>query len=201
MTASAPTPQTARLARRLAAPGLAVALALAAGCVKHRTYQNHDMDFGSIKTVAVMPFWNLTKDAQAADRVRDVFSNMLLATQAVYVLPAGEVARGTGNLGLGQGTTPSTEEIVKLGGLLKVDAVITGVVREYGEVRSGGATANVVSVSAQMYETGTGKVVWAGASTRGGVGWGSRLLGTAGGDPVNDVTEQAVDDLLEQLFR
>jgi len=201
MTASVSTLQPLRLSRRLAVPGLAVALALATGCAKHRTYQNHDMDFGSIKTVAVLPFWNLTKDAQASDRVRDVFSNMLLATQAVYVLPPGEVARGTGNLGLVQGAPPSTEEIVKLGGVLKVDAIITGVVREYGEVRSGAATSNVVSVSVQMFETGTGKVVWAGASTKGGVGWGSRLLGTAGGDPVNDVTEQAVDDLLEQLFR
>jgi hypothetical protein len=27
------------------------------------------------------------------------------------------------------------------------------------------------------------------------------LLGTTGGDPVNEVTEQAVDDLLKQLFK
>jgi hypothetical protein len=52
-----------------------------------------------------------------------------------------------------------------------------------------------------MQEAGTGKVVWAGSATKGGIGWGARLLGASGGDPVNDVTEQAVDDLLDQLFK
>ena len=51
------------------------------------------MDFGSIRTVAVMPFQNLSRDNLAGDRVRDVFANALLATEAVYVIPNGEVAR------------------------------------------------------------------------------------------------------------
>ncbi len=172
-----------------------------AGCARHRTYGNQNMDFASIKTVAVLPFWNLTKDNLAADRVRDVFANMLLATEAVYVLPTGEVQRAVSRSNLSSPFNPSADEVMKLGSLLKVDAVITGVVREYGEVRSANSTANVVSVSVQMQETATGKVVWSGASTKGGIGWGARLLGTAGGDPVNDVTEQAVDDLLRQLFK
>jgi hypothetical protein len=52
-----------------------------------------------------------------------------------------------------------------------------------------------------MSETGTGKVIWTGTSTKGGVTWGARLLGTGGGEPMNTVTEQAVDDLLQQLFQ
>ena len=166
----------------------------------HRTYQNRDMDFGAIKTVAVLPFANLSKDNAAADRVRDVFSNMLLASEAVYVLPPGEVQRGISRLGISS-PAPNGDEVMKLAGLLKADAVITGVVREYGEVRSASATANVVSLSVQMYESGTGKLIWAAASTKGGIGWGARLLGATGGEPLNDVTEQAVDDLLRQLFR
>jgi hypothetical protein len=75
------------------------------------------------------------------------------------------------------------------------------VLKEYGEVRTSSATSNVVSLSLQMQEAATGKVVWSGSSTKGGVGWGARLLGATGGDPLNDVTEQAVDDLLKQLFK
>jgi hypothetical protein len=126
---------------------------------------------------------------------------MLLASEAVYVVPTGETVRAISRVGLVIPTTPNTEEIVKLGQLLKVEAVITGVVKEYGEVRGGTSSANVVAISAQMFETTSGKVVWSGNSTKGGVSWGSRLLGTAGGDPINDVTEQAVNDLLKQLFR
>jgi hypothetical protein len=180
----------------------ALLLTLALGCATHRpSFHDRNMDFGSIKTVAVLPFWNLTSSQQAADRVREVFANALLATQAVYVLPSGEVGRAVGRLGLASATTPTVDEVAKLGAMLKVDAVITGVVKEYGEVRAATATSNVVSVSLQMHETGTGKVVWAGASTKGGVGWSTRLLGTGGGEPMNAVTEQAVDDLLRQLFQ
>jgi hypothetical protein len=180
---------------------LALALATATGCASPKSYQNKNMDFGSIKTIAVLPFANLTRDAMAAERVRDVFSNMLLATEAAYVVPPGEMNRALGRLAISSPTAPTAEEIVKLGAMLKVEAVISGVVKEYGEVRGGTSSANVVSLSAQMYETGTGKVVWSGTATKGGLSWSARLLGTAGGDPVNDVTEQASSELLKQLFR
>ncbi|ABC82840.1 GNA1162 family protein [Anaeromyxobacter dehalogenans] len=164
-----------------------------------RVYHDTNMDFGSIRTVAVMPFSNLTREAAAADRVRDVFSSALLATGGIYVLPPGEVARGIARAGVALPTSPSVDEVVKLGSVLKADAVIVGVVKEYGEVRSGTTASNVVSISAQMLEASTGKVVWSGQSTKGGVSLGDRLLGS-GGEPVNRITEEAVDDLLSQLF-
>jgi hypothetical protein len=89
--------------------------------------------------------------------------------------------------------------VINLGKVLNVQAVITGVLKEYGEVRSGNSSANVISLSVQMVETQTGKVVWSASSTQGGVGFGDRLLG-GGGDPMNKVTEDAVGDLLNKLF-
>lgn len=165
-----------------------------------RRYLDPNMDFGSVKTVAVLPFQNLSRDNLAGDRVREVFANMLLATGAVYVLPQGEVARGIGRTGLANPTAPSVEEATKLAATLKVDALITGVVKEYGEIRSGTASANVCSMTAQMMETATGKVVWSASTTKGGIGMGDRLLG-GGGVPLNDVTEAAVNDLLNKLLK
>ena len=178
----------------------AVTLSLG-GCASQRSYHNANMDFASVHTVAVLPFWNLSKDPQGADRVREVFTNALLATNAVYVVPTGEVARAVARAGIASPVSPASDEVVKLCGILKADAVITGVLKEYGEVRTTSASSNVVALSLQMQEAGTGRVVWAGSSTKGGVGWSARLLGTAGGEPVNEVTEQAVDDLLKQLFK
>ncbi|GAO02335.1 GNA1162 family protein [Anaeromyxobacter sp. PSR-1] len=187
--------------RTLISTCLAMTLLLAASACRSsgRAYHDANMDFGSIRTVAVMPFSNLTREAAAADRVRDVFSSALLATGGIYVLPPGEVARGIARAGVALPTSPSVEEVVKLGSVLKADAVIVGVVKEYGEVRSGTTASNVVSISAQMLEASTGKVVWSGQSTKGGVSLGDRLLGS-GGEPVNRITEEAVDDLLSQLF-
>jgi hypothetical protein len=178
-----------------------VVLLFLVGCgSRAKNFQDPNMDFGAVRTVAVLPFANLSRDNLAAERVRDVFASMLLATGAVYVVPYGEVIRAVGKAGVAVAATPAVEEVQKLGTALKADAVLLGVVKEYGEVRSGSATANVVSMSVQLLETSTGKVVWSGSTTKGGVTMKDRLLG-GGGMPLNHATEAAVDDLLDQMFK
>jgi hypothetical protein len=163
-------------------------------------YQDKKMDFGAVKTVAVMPLANLSRDNLAGERVRDVFSGLLLASNAVYVLPPGEVGRGVSRANVVAPATPTAEEIIALGKVLGAEAVITGTLREYGEVRSGSSAANAISLSLQMFETQTGKVVWSASSTRGGISFGDRLLG-GGGAPMNQVTEDAARELLGKLFK
>jgi hypothetical protein len=89
---------------------------------------------------------------------------------------------------------------VQLGKLVNADAVITGTVREYGEVRSGGSTGNLVALSLDLLEAETGKVVWSASSSRGGISAADRFFG-GGGEPMNKVTEKVVRDLLDKLFR
>ena len=171
------------------------------GCATTGTaYRDPDMDFGLIQTVAVMPFQNLSRDNLAGDRVRDVFITMFQGTGAVYVVPPGEVVRGINRAGITLPAIPTPEEVVRFAGSVKADTVITGTVREYGEVRSGTSVANVISLSLMMMEAQTGKVVWSASSTKGGITASDRLLG-GGGDPMNRVTEKAIDDLLDKLFR
>jgi hypothetical protein len=184
--------------RILAATVLLAALSACASS-GHR-YQDRNMDFGSLRSVAVMPFQNLSRDNLAGERVRDVFCSALLATEALYVMPNGEVARALGKVGVPNPAAPSAEEVVKLGQALKVEAIITGTVKEYGEVRSGTATGNVISLSVQMQEAASGKVIWTGTTTKGGVSFSDRLFG-GGGNPMNFLTEEAVDDLLNKLFK
>ncbi len=188
------------------APGFLIAVlvclaAMPSICVAQVSdvYRDPNMDFGSIQTVAVLPFSNLARDQVVAERVRDVFINRLLASGAVYVLPVGEVARGIAQLEIQAPSSPTPDEVVKLGALLKADAVITGVVREYGEVRSGTTTANIISMSIQLIEAGTGRIVWSASSTKGGISFWDRLIG-GGGQPLNKVTEQAIDALFDKLL-
>jgi hypothetical protein len=182
--------------------GAFASLALAAGCAHRAQVAYHDpnMDFSLIQTVAVLPFENLTTHGTAAERVRDVFSTMLQATGAVYVLPPGEVTRGVRRAGLADPAVPTAEEVAALARILNADVVITGTLREYGPVRSGSTSANLVSIGVRMMEAQTGRVVWSASSTRGGVTAGHRVFG-GGGRPMNVVTSEAVDDLLDELFR
>jgi hypothetical protein len=189
--------------RRAGAQALGLALlasALASCASDSNKFHDKAMDFAAVKTVAVLPLANLSRDNLAGERVRDVFSNMLLATGSVYVLPPGEVARGMQRSPVAIPSAPSKEEVIGLGKTLAADAVITGVLKEYGEIRSGNSSANVISVSLEMFETTTGKVVWFGSSTRGGIGFWDRLLG-GGGEPMDRITESAANELLSKLFK
>lgn len=172
------------------------------GCAPkiYNVYHDPDMDFSAIETVAVLPFTNLSGNREAAERVRDVLINLLLSNGSIYVIPVGEAARGVSRLGIKGEAALSPEEMMKLAGIIKVDAVITGVLREYGETRSGSASANVISLSLQMVETETGRVVWTASSTKGGIRFVDRLLG-GGGKPMNQVTEEAVKDVINKLFK
>ena len=180
-----------------------ISLAFLTSCAPGLTrpvYRDANMDFGAIQTVGVMPFQNLSRESLAADRVRDVFINRLLSTEALYVQPMGEVARAVGRLEIQTPTAPSPEEVVKLGGALKAQAIITGVVEEYGEVRSGSSAANLISVTVQMQEAETGRTVWTASSTKGGISVWDRLFG-GGGRPMYDVTRDAINDVIEKLFK
>ncbi len=186
---------------RIGAASLLVVLLLTScASVTGSVYRDDNMDFGAIQVVGVMPLQNLTRDNLAADRVRDVFINRLLSTGVFYILPVGEVARGAARAELQSVTAPTPDEVVKLGGLLKTQAVITGVVQEYGEVRSGSSSANIVSISVQMLECQSGKIVWTATSTKGGISVWHRLFG-GGGQPMNDVTQDAVNDVIGKLFK
>ena len=169
------------------------------GCASD-VYRDSTMDFGSIQTVAVMPFANFSKEQTSSERVRDVFITMLLSTGSIYVIPPGEVAKGIAAAGVLNPTAPTGEEVIKLTNAIKANAVITGVVKEYGELRSGTSSANVISLSLQMIEGQTGRIVWSASSTKGGIGMKDRLLG-GGGEPMNTVTLKAVNDLLDKLFK
>lgn len=180
-----------------------LALLSTAGCASSGVtdvYHAEDMDFGSIQTVAILPFVNLTKEPAAGERVRDVFMTMLLATGSVYVVPSGEVARGITLAGVSNPASPSSDDVKKLAATLKSDVILTGVLREYGDIRQTTTSASIISMSLQMRESQTGRVVWTASSTQGGIGMKERLLGGAG-KPFNVITEKAVNDILDKLFK
>ena len=172
-----------------------------AGCAtpSPESYHDANMDFSVLRSVAVMPFENLSGQQLAGERVRNTFMSSLLATGVIYVIPAGEVARGIDRAALTNPTAPSSEDIAKLAAIVRADAVITGVVKEYGSVRSGNTLANVISVDMQMIEKESRKIVWSASTTKGGISMWDRLLG-GGGQPMNDVTKAAVDDIINKLL-
>jgi len=186
--------------RKLVLAGLLFSLSACAASNPSTTYHDPNMDFALLRTVAIMPFQNFTGDKMAGERVRDTFYSSLLSTGAVYLIPPGEVARGISRAGITNPAEPSTAEIAKIAAIINADAFITGAVKEYGVVRSGSTSANVISLSVQMMEAQSKKVVWSASTSKGGISTWDRLLG-GGGEPMNKVTKAAVDELIARLFR
>ncbi len=179
---------------------LAAVLISAGACASpSEKYRDANMDMGAVYTVAVMPFVNLSRDQLASERVRDVFTTLLLADGRIYVIPSGEIARQVSLAGITNPYAPTNDEVIKLGKMLKAQAIITGVIREYGEVRSGAATANVISLSVQLTEVDTGKIVGSVGVTKGGISMVDRLFG-GGGEPMNDITAKAIKDVIKKLL-
>jgi hypothetical protein len=189
-----------RGARRILWIPMLVLVTACSPAVTSTVFRDPNMDFGAIQAVAVLPFQNLTRDNLAAERVRDVFINRLLSTGAIYVVPVGEVARAASRVEVQSLSAPSPEEAVKLSSALKVQALVTGAVQEYGEVRSGSTSANLIALSVQMLEGQTGRIIWTATSTKGGIDAWDRLFG-GGGRPMNDVTRDAVNDVIAKLFK
>lgn len=182
--------------------GLLLTAALLLSCAGRAAdtrYHDPQMDFAALRNVAVLPLANLTREDLADQRVRDTFISSLMATGVLYVIPPGEVSRGIARAGIANPTAPSSEEIGRISVILQADAVITGTVREYGQIRSGNTSANVISVSMEMFEAKSQKVVWTASSTQGGISFADRLLGS-GGQPMNKVTQAAVNDLINKLL-
>lgn len=178
----------------------ALFILLAACASSHISFIESNMEFGAIRTAAIMPFENLSIIKQGEDRVRDVFTNRLLSTGAIYVIPRGEVSRASRIAGVTIPSAPSDEEIIKLGAIAKVDAVFTGVVKEYGKVSSGVATANLVSLSIKLIDAKSGRTIREESSTKGGITIIDRLTGGSG-QPLNNVTEEAVNDIINKYVQ
>jgi len=194
-----PSDIVSRRSRRSAIPLSFVLIAFGACATHQTTFHASSMDFGSIQRVAVLPFANLTRENTAGERIRDVLVTMLLASEAFEVVPKGELARALQRTGVRDATAPSKKQLLQLGKMIDVDAIFTGAVREYGELRSGQATANVAAISLRLQETQTGMIIWSASSTQGGVGFWDRLLG-GGGRPMNKVSEDVVGSMLDALF-
>ncbi|GBD96296.1 hypothetical protein BMS3Abin06_01181 [bacterium BMS3Abin06] len=138
---------------------------------------SEDIDFSFYKKVAVLPLDNLTNDKYAGEIVRQVVISELLASGLVDVVLPGDVKSAFNNLGIKSVSSLNSNQIRALGKSLKVEALILGVVEEYGEAKMGNVSAPQVTISLMMADAGSGSIVWSITQTRGGASFWARHFG------------------------
>lgn len=161
---------------------------------------SQDMDFGSVKRVAVLPLDNLTNERYAGEIVRQVVISELLASGLVDVIVPGEVIAAIDKMGSKSISSLTEEQIKTLGSSLKVQAVIFGSVGKFGEVRVGNISAPEISITLMMADTSSGSIVWSATRTSGGAGFMARHFG-ARSDTMSESVLKVVRETLRTLTK
>lgn len=179
---------------------IVVALFIIPGCrsgvpVYHLS---EDIDFSFYKKVAVMPFDNLTNEKYADQIVRQLVISEILASGFLDVVFPGEVQKVINELDIKSVSSLSKQQITALGKALNVEAIITGSVEEYGEVKMGNISAPQVTVSLMMADAGTGSIVWSITKTRGGASFFARHFG-ASHETISETVMLLVRDAIQTL--
>ncbi len=184
------------------------------GCGGPRVYIHPSPGLDRIKTVAVMPFENLSKDGKAAEKVRSGFVLELLRTGNLSVIDINEMDRILKGAGLSYGVSqmPAVgsgalqEEIAvdstplskKIGDALKVQAIVVGSVQTHTVERTSDRVSPEVSITARLIDTETGIIIWASTHTRRG-GMGIPILGWGKITSLSMLSQHVIQDMIDSL--
>jgi len=157
-----------------------------------------DVDFSTIKRVAVVSFENMSSEKSADEIVKYMVINELLLSGLVDVVVPGEVRAAMNKLDIKSGSSLSAEQIKALGRELKVQAVFLGSVFKYGETRDGNMSVPEVSINFMMAETFSGNIIWSVTRTRGGASFMARHFG-AQTETLTETAMSVVRDAVQTL--
>ncbi|HEY7410539.1 MAG TPA: CsgG/HfaB family protein [Vicinamibacteria bacterium] len=158
-------------------------------------YVHPNVDLAALRTVAVLPFENLTQDRAAGDKVQKVFITELLSLEAFQVVEPGTVVKALRADRIESVAALGPAEIKHLGEALKADGLFMGSVVDFAETRSGTAPAPEVTIELRLVETQSGVTVWSSNRTRSGASASARLFGIGG----ESLTQAAREVIREQL--
>jgi len=170
------------------------------GGIAPTVFIHDEYNFQFLERVAVVPFENLSSDQGAGARVTQVFISELLAAKAFDVVEPGEVSQVLEKYGTVRTGALTKEQIISIGKDLKVQGIILGSVTEASSLRSGGGTANTVTIVVRMVETETGMTVWSTTNTSGKRGFWATLFGT-GDKSESEAIRDCVKGALKTLIK
>ena len=164
-----------------------------------KRYVRTGTDVQSIKTVAVLPFENLTRDEHAGEKIRNAVI-MDLLSRGVNVIEPGEVLKILKELQIKPDVLLPTEDIKSAGESLEADALITGSVETFGTSQGINASYPEVSVHLMMLEPEGGNIIWSVWHTTGGASFWTRHFG-AEGRTIDETARLVVQEAFGTLFQ
>lgn len=142
---------------------LAALLTAASGCAAGpRLFVNRSADLSFYQRIAVVPFANLSGDANAGERVTRAFLTELVIAERFQIVEPGEfhgMLERIGGLPDAQGHA-DPKKLAEAATAAQATGLVRGAVSEYTVQRSGTDEFPVVTFDAEMLDVATGQTVW-----------------------------------------
>ena len=163
------------------------------------SYIHPTADLTYIKTVAIVPFENLTQEKGAEGKVMNVVAAEVLRRGVFDVVEFGEVAKVLREEGF-KGDGLISKRVAERGAKrLNVQAFIVGSVEEYGVSRTGGSSYPEVSVSLKLIDAKSYKILWEATHNVKGTTVLDRLFGISK-KSTSDLAKELVAEMFDTLF-
>lgn len=167
------------------------------GSTPKNYYVRQQVDYKSIKRIAVLPFETFTADEYAGEKIRKSVITELLS-RGIDVVEPGEVTRTLVELKVRSLASIRNSDIQNIAKTLGVEALMMGSVEAYGISRGISVTYPEVTVNLRLVEASSGNIIWSVYHTSGGASFWTRHFGAEGislSEAANKVVKEAVDTL------
>lgn len=169
-------------------------------CAGPMSYIHPTSDLTYIKTVAVVPFQNLTQEKYAEGKLMNVVTTEILRRGIFDVVEFGEVDKVLNEEGIRKEKGAISKSVAERAGKrLNVQAFIVGAVEEYGMSRAGSSSYPEVSASLKLIDAKSYKILWEATHSVKGTTILDRLFGI-GKKSSSDLCKELVEEMFDTLF-
>ena len=126
------------------------------GGVSGLSYSLRGDDTGRVKKLAVLPFYNRSRNVEAGDIVTNIFVSELFKDSGYLVEEPGNIRQFFIQEKVNKLGEIGVDRLKILGKRLRVDAVLLGSVETFNDRRG----VPSVAINARIVESGSGRLVW-----------------------------------------
>ncbi len=166
---------------------------------KSKSFLREGVDLSYISRVAVLKFENNSRNAHAAERVRNVVITQLLSRGMFDVVDKALVDNVLEEEMFGERMVYNKAILRRIAKKLGVQALIVGSVDEYEIKRHGSYSYPVVALTLRLVDASTGEIVWESSGTVNGYSTFGRIFGLKPKD-FTQLTIDLVENLLNSLY-
>lgn len=189
-------------ARKIAALIMGILLSILSGCAGTSVigYLRPDVTTARIKSMAVIPFDNISGHPDAGKKVVNLLLTELVRAELFEIADMGEVESSLRRLRIRTTAEIDLLKLRDLGEQLNVQVIIVGSIDEYELRQERGGAIPIVAVNARMLDVKTGDILWTISHTHEGDDW-ETIFGFRRIISLSRLAQIVVSEIVESLER